>query len=71
MGRMVLMSLNILCTPEDTVVETEHIEGRHGGDACHDPTHHRTDGGDACHDPTHHRTVLETGGNDLILRAEA
>ena len=42
MGRMVLMSLNILCTPEDTVVETEHIEGRHGGDACHDPTHHRT-----------------------------
>ena len=57
MGRMVRMGLLVLRTPEDAIVQTEHVEGGHGGDAGHDPAHHRT--------------VLEAGGDDLILGAEA
>ena len=57
MGRMMLVSLLVLRTPEDTVVQAEHIESRHGGNTCHDPSHHRT--------------VLEAGCDNLILRAEA
>ena len=53
---MVLVSLLILRTPEDTVVQAEHIEGCHGSNTCHDPSHHRT--------------VLEAGSDNLILRAE-
>ena len=51
------MGFLILRSPEDAVVQTEHIESRHGGNTRHDPSHHRT--------------VLEAGRDDLILRAEA
>ncbi len=54
--RMVLVSLHILSTPEDAVVQTEHIECRHGGNTSHNPTHHGT--------------VGKAGGDDLILRTE-
>ena len=54
---VVLVSLHVLRAPEDAVVQTEHVEGGHGGDAGHDPSHHRA--------------VGEAGGDDLILRAEA
>ena len=57
MGSVVIMSFHILSTPEDAVVQTEHVEGCHGSDTCHNPTNHRT--------------VGKAGGNDLILRAEA
>ena len=54
MRRMLGMEFLILRTPEDTEVKTEHIEGRHGGDSCHNPTHERT--------------VGKAGRQNLILR---
>ena len=54
---MVLVGFHILSTPEDAIIQTEHIEGGHSSDTCHNPTNHRT--------------VSKAGGNDLILRAEA
>ena len=57
MWSVMLVGFLVLGSPEDSIVETEHVEGCHGGNACHDPTHHRT--------------VLEAGCDDLILRAEA
>ena len=57
MGSVVLVGLNILRTPEDAVVQTEHVEGGHGGNTGHDPTNHRT--------------VLKAGGDNLVLGAEA
>ena len=57
MGRMMSVELFVLGTPEDAVVETEHIEGGHG---CN-----------SCHNPTHHRAVGKAGSDDFILRAEA
>ena len=53
---MVLVGLHILRTPEDAVVQTEHVEGGHSSDTRHDPTNHRT--------------VLHAGGDNLILRTE-
>ena len=52
-----LVGLHILCAPEDAIVQTEHIEGGHGGNAGHNPTNPGA--------------VLKAGGNNLILRAEA
>ena len=57
MRRVVGMGFLVLRTPEDAEVEAEHVEGCHGGDARHDPTHHGA--------------VLEASGDDLVLRAEA
>ena len=42
MRRMVRMGLLVLRTPEDAVVQTEHVEGGHGSDTSHNPTYHRT-----------------------------
>ena len=57
MRSVMLMSLFVFRTPEDTVVQTEHIEGCHGGNTCHDPT---ADG-----------TVVHTCRQDLVLREES
>ena len=46
-----------LAPPEDAEVETEHIECRHGSNACHDPAYYRTE--------------LEASGQNLVLREEA
>ena len=54
---MMLVSLLVLCSPEDAIVQTEHIEGSHGSNTCHNPTYYRT--------------ILHTGSDNLILRAEA
>ena len=56
MGSMMRMGLHILRTPEDTVVQTEHIEGRHRSNTCHDPTYYRTIG--------------KASRDNLILRTE-
>ncbi len=57
MRSVVLVSFHILSTPEDAVVQTEHVEGRH---SC-----------DTRHNPTAYRTVGKAGSNDFILRTEA
>ena len=54
---MVLVGLNVLCSPEDAIVQAEHVEGGHSGNTGHDPSYHRT--------------VGKAGGDNLILRAEA
>ena len=54
---VVSVSFLVLRAPEDAEVEAEHVEGRHSGDAGHDPTHYGA--------------VLEACCDDLILRAEA
>ena len=54
---VVLVGFLVLCTPEDTVVQTEHVEGCHSSDTRHDPTYHGA--------------VCKAGGDDLILRAKA
>ena len=46
-----------LAPPEDAEVETEHIESRHGSNACHNPAYYRTE--------------LEASGQNLVLREEA
>ena len=46
-----------LAPPEDAEVETEHLECRHGSNACHNPAYYRTE--------------LEASGQNLILREEA
>ena len=56
MRRVLSMELLVFRAPEDSEVETEHIERGHGGD-----------GG---HDPAHKRTVGEAGGEDFVFREE-
>ena len=51
------LTLVMTLTPEDYVVQTEHIESRHGGNTTHDDTHHRGE--------------MIAGYQDLILREEA
>ena len=50
------IGLVVALTPEDEVVEAEHIERRHTG-------HHR-------HEPAQERGELEAGGDDLVLGEE-
>ena len=50
---MMCMSFLILCTPEDTVVQAEHIESSHCSNTGHNPTYYRTIG--------------EASGDNLIL----
>src|SRR5574344_1839782 len=47
----------VLRSPEDAVIQTEHVERCHG---CN-----------TSHDPSHNRTVLKASGDDLVLRADA
>ena len=49
MRSVVLVSFLVLRAPENAVVKTEHIEGGHGGNAGHDPSHHWAVG-EACRD---------------------
>ena len=54
---MFSMKFLVLFTPEDAEVEAEHIEGCHGGDNRHNPSHGRAE--------------LEAGCQNLVLREEA
>ena len=53
MRSMMCMELLVLCTPEYAVIQTEHVECRHGSDASHNPTYHWA--------------VFEAGSDNLIL----
>ena len=53
MWSVVSMKLFVLCAPEDTIIQTEHVEGGHRSNTCHDPSHHRT--------------VGKAGSDDFIL----
>ena len=57
MRSVMSMQFLVLSAPEDAVVETEHIECRHGSHTGHNPTYERTIG--------------EAGGDNLVLGAEA
>ena len=56
MGRMVCVEFLVFSVPENVIIKTEHIEGRHGGN-----------GG---HEPTHEGTVGEAGGEDFVFGEE-
>ena len=51
------MKFLVLCTPEDTVVQTEHIESCHSSNTCHNPSYYWA--------------ISEASCDNLILRAEA
>ena len=51
------MQFSCFLSPEDAVVQAEHVEGGHSGN----------DG----HNPTHRCTVLETGRQDFIFGEES
>ena len=53
MRYVVCMQFLVLLSPEDAVVQTEHIESGHSGNEGHNPSHHRA--------------VLEAGSQDFIF----
>ena len=56
MRSMLGMKFLVLCSPENTIIESEHIERCH---SCH-----------SCHNPTNYTAVFKTCSDNLILGTE-
>ena len=54
---MVCVQFFVFSSPEDAVIQTEHVECGHTGNNRHNPSHYRAE--------------LEAGGQNLVLREEA